>query len=83
MRSVAVQDLDGKPAACRVARAPSRNSARSSSRARSAGLPGIETLDFGPAASQEFLKKANDVAWDSVIAKSPENGKKLRALAGN
>jgi TRAP-type C4-dicarboxylate transport system substrate-binding protein len=44
---------------------------------------GIETLEFGPAASQEFLKKANDVAWQSVIAKSPEAGKKLRALAGN
>jgi TRAP-type C4-dicarboxylate transport system substrate-binding protein len=44
---------------------------------------GIETLDFGAAASQEFLKKANDVAWQSVIAKSPDAGKKLRALAGN
>jgi TRAP-type C4-dicarboxylate transport system substrate-binding protein len=44
---------------------------------------GIETLDFGSAASQEFLKKANDVAWQSVIAKSPDAGKKLRALAGN
>jgi TRAP-type C4-dicarboxylate transport system substrate-binding protein len=44
---------------------------------------GIQTLDFGPAASQEFLKKANDVAWQSIIAKSPEAGKKLRALAGN
>jgi TRAP-type C4-dicarboxylate transport system substrate-binding protein len=44
---------------------------------------GIEALDFGPAASQDFLKKANDVAWQSVIAKSPESGKKLRELAGN
>ena len=44
---------------------------------------GIEMIDFGPAASKDFLKKAIDVAWDSVIAKSPENGKKLRALAGN
>jgi TRAP-type C4-dicarboxylate transport system substrate-binding protein len=44
---------------------------------------GIETITFGDAASKDFLKKANDVAWDSVIAKSPENGKKLRALAGN
>ena len=43
----------------------------------------IEVLDFGPAASQAFLEKANDVAWQSVIARSPENGKKLRALAGN
>jgi TRAP-type C4-dicarboxylate transport system substrate-binding protein len=47
------------------------------------GKAGIETLDFGPAASQDFLKKANDVAWQSVIAKSPESGKKLRELAGN
>jgi TRAP-type C4-dicarboxylate transport system substrate-binding protein len=44
---------------------------------------GIETLDFGPAASEAFLKKANDAAWQAVIAKSPENGKKLRELAGN
>jgi TRAP-type transport system periplasmic protein len=44
---------------------------------------GIQTLDFGPQASQDFLKKAYDVAWQSVIAKSPETGKKLRELAGN
>jgi TRAP-type C4-dicarboxylate transport system substrate-binding protein len=44
---------------------------------------GIETLDFGAAASADFLKKANDAAWQVVIAKSPENGKKLRELAGN
>ena len=44
---------------------------------------GIETIDFGPAASQDFLKKANDVAWQAVIAKSPDTGKKLRELAGN
>ena len=44
---------------------------------------GIQILDFGPAASQDFLKRANDVAWQSVIAKSPEVGKKLRELAGN
>lgn len=44
---------------------------------------GIQTLDFGPAASQDFIKKANDVAWESIIAKSPEAGKKLRELAGN
>ena len=43
----------------------------------------IETLDFGPQASQDFLKKANDVAWQGIIAKSPEVGKKLRELAGN
>ena len=44
---------------------------------------GIETLDLGAAASQDFLKKANDVAWQSVFAKSPEIGKKLRELSGN
>jgi TRAP-type C4-dicarboxylate transport system substrate-binding protein len=44
---------------------------------------GIEVLEFGPQVSQDFLKKANDVAWQSVIAKSPESGKKLRELAGN
>jgi TRAP-type C4-dicarboxylate transport system substrate-binding protein len=44
---------------------------------------GVQALDFGPQASQDFLKKANDVAWQSVIAKAPEAGKKLRELAGN
>jgi TRAP-type C4-dicarboxylate transport system substrate-binding protein len=44
---------------------------------------GIQTLDFGDAASQEFVKKANDVAWQAVLTKSPEIGKKLRELAGN
>ena len=44
---------------------------------------GIETLDLGAAASQDFLKKANDVAWQSVFAKSPEISKKLRELSGN
>ena len=44
---------------------------------------GIQTVEFDAATSQEFLKKANDVAWQSVIAKAPETGKKLRALAGN
>ena len=44
---------------------------------------GIQPLDFGAAASQDFIKKANEVAWQSVIAKAPESGKKLRELAGN
>jgi TRAP-type C4-dicarboxylate transport system substrate-binding protein len=44
---------------------------------------GIQTIDFGPAESKKFLDRANDVGWQSVIAKSPETGKKLRALAGN
>ncbi|MGV3635597.1 MAG: TRAP transporter substrate-binding protein DctP [Pseudorhodoplanes sp.] len=44
---------------------------------------GIQAIDFGPAVSAEFRKKANDVGWQSVIAKSPEVGKKLRELSGN
>jgi TRAP-type transport system periplasmic protein len=44
---------------------------------------GIQALDFGKAASDAFLKKANDVAWASVIKRAPENGPKLRQLAGN
>jgi TRAP-type C4-dicarboxylate transport system substrate-binding protein len=44
---------------------------------------GIQTIDFGPAQSQAFIKKANDVAWASVIKRAPENGPKLRKLAGN
>jgi TRAP-type C4-dicarboxylate transport system substrate-binding protein len=44
---------------------------------------GIGTIDFGAAQSQAFLKKANDVAWASVIRKAPENGPKLRQLSGN
>jgi TRAP-type C4-dicarboxylate transport system substrate-binding protein len=44
---------------------------------------GIQTLDFGPAASKAFLDRAYDVAWQSVIKKAPESGPKLRQLAGN
>jgi TRAP-type C4-dicarboxylate transport system substrate-binding protein len=44
---------------------------------------GIQAIDFGPAAAKQFLAKANDVAWASVIKRAPEEGKKLRALAGN
>ncbi len=44
---------------------------------------GIQPIEFDAAASQAFLKKAYDVAWQSVIAKAPESGKKLRQLAGN
>jgi TRAP-type C4-dicarboxylate transport system substrate-binding protein len=43
---------------------------------------GVQTIDFGPEASKEFVKKANTLAWDAIIAKSPEFGKKLRALNG-
>lgn len=44
---------------------------------------GIQAIDFGPEESKKFLTRANDVAWQSVIAKSPETGKKLRQLSGN
>jgi TRAP-type transport system periplasmic protein len=44
---------------------------------------GIQTLDFGPAASQAFLDRAYEVAWQSVIKRAPETGPKLRQLAGN
>jgi TRAP-type C4-dicarboxylate transport system substrate-binding protein len=44
---------------------------------------GIQSIEFSKEASDAFLKKAYDVAWDAVIAKTPESGKKLRALAGN
>ena len=43
----------------------------------------IQPIDFGPAESKRFLDRANDVAWESVIKRSPENGAKLRSLAGN
>jgi TRAP-type C4-dicarboxylate transport system substrate-binding protein len=44
---------------------------------------GIQPIDFGTEQSQAFLKKANDVAWASVIKRAPEAGPKLRQLAGN
>jgi len=44
---------------------------------------GIQALDFGAAASQAFLARAYDVAWQSVIKRAPESGPKLRQLAGN
>jgi TRAP-type C4-dicarboxylate transport system substrate-binding protein len=44
---------------------------------------GIQAIDFGAAESAKFLKTANDVAWASVIKRSPETGAKLRQLSGN
>jgi TRAP-type C4-dicarboxylate transport system substrate-binding protein len=43
---------------------------------------GVQTIDLGPVVSQQFLNKANTLAWDAVIARTPEFGKKLRALNG-
>jgi TRAP-type C4-dicarboxylate transport system substrate-binding protein len=44
---------------------------------------GIQALDFGQTESMKFLDKANEVAWQSVIRRSPETGPKLRQLSGN
>jgi TRAP-type C4-dicarboxylate transport system substrate-binding protein len=44
---------------------------------------GIQPIDLGADASKTFLAKANEVGWASVIKRSPENGAKLRQLAGN
>lgn len=44
---------------------------------------GVQAIDFGPDASKAFSDKARTLAWDAVIAKSPELGKKLRALNGD
>jgi TRAP-type transport system periplasmic protein len=44
---------------------------------------GIQAIEFGAADKERFLKTANDVAWASVIKRAPENGPKLRKLAGN
>jgi TRAP-type C4-dicarboxylate transport system substrate-binding protein len=44
---------------------------------------GIQAIDLGADASKAFLTKANEVGWASVIKRSPENGAKLRQLAGN
>jgi TRAP-type transport system periplasmic protein len=44
---------------------------------------GILPVEFSAADSRSFLQRANDVAWQSVIKRSPEIGAKLRQLAGN
>jgi TRAP-type C4-dicarboxylate transport system substrate-binding protein len=44
---------------------------------------GIQPIDLGPATAKQFLDKANEVAWQSVIKRAPESGPKLRQLAGN
>src|SRR5262249_40251435 len=42
---------------------------------------GIQPITFSDADAKAFLAKANNVGWESVIKRSPENGVKLRALA--
>jgi len=44
---------------------------------------GIAAIELGEAPSKAFVEKANDVAWQAVIRRAPENGPKLRQLAGN
>jgi TRAP-type C4-dicarboxylate transport system substrate-binding protein len=44
---------------------------------------GIQAISFSAADAKKFLDQANDVAWKSVIAKSPDTGAKMRQLAGN
>ena len=44
---------------------------------------GIQPIVLSPADAQAFVKKSNEVAWESIIAKAPVEGKKLRELAGN
>jgi TRAP-type transport system periplasmic protein len=44
---------------------------------------GIQPIVLSPADAEAFVKKANEVAWESIIAKAPVEGKKLKELAGN
>jgi TRAP-type C4-dicarboxylate transport system substrate-binding protein len=41
---------------------------------------GIQVIRFPPEVSAQYLAKAYDVGWASIIAKSPELGAKLRTL---
>ncbi len=44
---------------------------------------GIQPLGFGAAEAQAFVKKANGVAWEAAIKRSPDTAAKLRQLSGN
>jgi hypothetical protein len=44
---------------------------------------GIQAIDFGPAESKRFTEIAYNSAWQSIIRRAPENGPRLRQLAGN
>ncbi len=41
---------------------------------------GIQTITFQGDAAKQYLAKAYEVGWQSIIAKSPEHGPKLREL---
>lgn len=40
---------------------------------------GIETIKFDPAVAKQYVEKANEVGWASIIKASPEYGPKLKA----
>ena len=44
---------------------------------------GIQAIDFGPAGSKRFTETAYNAAWKTIITRAPENGPRLRQLAGN
>ena len=44
---------------------------------------GVQVIDFGPAESKRFTELAYNAAWKTIIARAPENGPRLRQLAGN
>jgi TRAP-type C4-dicarboxylate transport system substrate-binding protein len=62
--------------------ADSENVAINKSEVERQGKAGIVALDFGPEASKKFIDDAYSVAWDSIIKRAPEEGKKLRELSG-
>jgi TRAP-type C4-dicarboxylate transport system substrate-binding protein len=43
----------------------------------------IETISFDKGVAEQFLKRANDVAWEAIVKRSPDEGNKLRQLSGN
>lgn len=40
---------------------------------------GIQTITFDAAAAKQYVEKANEIGWASIIKASPENGPKLKA----
>ncbi len=51
-------------------------------RQRQAGA-NIQPIALPEAAARQFLERANEVGWQSVIRQSPENGARLRQLIAN